>query len=339
MTLYAFDDIDDAIAATRSFLWPFDLGRWAKLALVAFFLGGVGGFNPFSWTSSTPPTGGGGGMPSDPGSFPALGAPELAIIGLIVAVILVVGLLFLLVGSIMEFVFVESLRHERVSLRRYWSERWGQGLRLFGFRFALGILTLAVVALLGFAVLAPVVLGNGTPSVAVALLAILVFVVVAVVTGLVQGFTTVFVVPIMVLEDRGVLSAWRRFWPTMTGQWKQYLTYVVMGFVLQLAAGLVTGIVMIVLAILLAIPFVVLGLVGAGMLAVSSLAGWVVIGVVVALYLLAIFVVGAFVAVPVQAFLRYYALLILGDTEESFDLIPERRATIRGEETGDASPS
>lgn len=52
------------------------------------------------------------------------------------------------------------------------------------------------------------------PSLAVwrALLLLLIPVVILVATaaGLVNGFTTVFIVPVMVLEDCGVLAGWRR---------------------------------------------------------------------------------------------------------------------------------
>ena len=41
MTLYALDAIDDAATATRELLWPFDLGRWLRLVVVVFFLGGL----------------------------------------------------------------------------------------------------------------------------------------------------------------------------------------------------------------------------------------------------------------------------------------------------------
>jgi hypothetical protein len=57
---------------------------------------------------------------------------------LVVATILL-GLVFALVGAIMEFVFIESLRTGDVSIRRSWSDRWRQGLRLFGFRIAIGL--------------------------------------------------------------------------------------------------------------------------------------------------------------------------------------------------------
>lgn len=38
----------------------------------------------------------------------------------------------------------------------------------------------------------------------------------------------------------------------------------------------------------------------------------------------------ALVHVPILTYLRYYALLVLDDIEESFDLIPEQREAIRG---------
>lgn len=59
-----------------------------------------------------------------------------------------------------------------------------------------------------------------------------VFIVVSILSGLITGFTTMFVVPVMFGDERRVLSAWRRFWSTLTGQWKQYVAYAVVGFIL-----------------------------------------------------------------------------------------------------------
>lgn len=332
MTLYALDAIDDAIDSTLALLWPFDLGRWARLAVIMFFIGGVGGFNPLQFVGG-PPQGGIPDTPSTtgaPDALPSIGGTELAIIAAIIGSIALLGLVFLLVGSIMEFVFVESLRREEVTIRRYWSRRWGQGLRLFGFRLVLGLLSFAIVGLLALLALAPFVFENGRFSPGLLLLAVLVFVAVAILGGLINGFTTMFVVPIMVLEDRGLLSAWRRFWSTMTGQWKQYLAYAVMGFILQLAAGIAASIATLIAAIVVAIPFVVVGLAGAALLSVAELAGWAVIVVAVVLFGLAVVALVLLVSVPLQSFLRYYALFVLGDTNEAFDLIPERRRAVRG---------
>jgi len=335
MTLRAIDDIDDAIDATRAFLWPFDLRRWAKLAFVVFFLGGFGTANPTQFTGGgntptrTPPSAGETGIGSFSGLFASIGQSEWLLIGAVVGAILLIALVFGFVGAVMEFVFVESLRNERVSIRAYWSERWRQGARLFGFRLGVGLLSLLLTGGVLVAGFWPLLAGNGGLSLVAVAISVLIVIALAVVFGLLNGFTTQFVVPVMIAEDRPVLAAWRRFWPTMTGQWKEYLAYAFMRFVLQIAAGILVGVVTVVVAIAVAIPLGVVGLVGFGMVSLSEIAGGAVIALAVVLFVLALLVLSLVVAVPVQTFLRYYALLMLGDTNDAFDLLPERRRAIR----------
>jgi hypothetical protein len=42
-----------------------------------------------------------------------------------------------------------------------------------------------------------------------------------------------------------------------------------------------------------------------------------------------VLVVAALVGMPVQAYLRYYAMLVLGDVDPDLDLIPDQRAAVR----------
>ena len=332
MTLYAVDAIDDAVEATKSLLWPFDRGTWLRLAVVAFFVGGSGGFTPFQFTGgaptgSTPDAPLPSGMPSPEAVAP--GGVELLVVAVIVALIASVLLGFLFVGSVMEFVFVESLRRETVSIRRYWSDRWRPGARLFGFRLLLGALTLAVIAALVVAILAPILSGNEGLAVGLVLVSIPVFLVLATVSGLVGGFTTKFVVPIMIAEDLPLLASWRRFWPTLTGQWKEYAAYVGLSFLIQVAFAILTSIAVVLGAVVAAILFGIVGLVGVALLSVAEAVGGVLIAVSVLLFVASVFALALIVAVPLQTYSRYYALLVLGDTEPAFDLIADRRKHIR----------
>jgi hypothetical protein len=102
-----------------------------------------------------------------------------------------------------------------------------------------------------------------------------------------------------------------------------------MGFVLQLVGSILAGIATVVGAVVIAIPFGLVALAGAALLTVVEAAGWAVIIVAALLFGLALVALVLVVSVPVQTFLRYYALLVLGDTNEAFDLIPERRRAIR----------
>jgi len=190
-------------------------------------------------------------------------------------------------------------------------------------------LTFGIIGLLIVVVFSPVLFGNGGISLGLVGLAIPLGLIITIISGLVYGFTTMFVVPAITIEDRGVISAWRQFWPTMTGQWKQYAAYAVVGFILRIAGGIVTSIATALGALVVTIPLGIVGLLGIGVLTLSQIAGWAVIAIAAVLFVVALILLVVFASVPVQTFLRYYALLVLSDTNETFDVIPRRRRTVR----------
>ncbi|NEU57052.1 hypothetical protein [Halorussus sp. MSC15.2] len=342
MPWYAVEALDDAFDATKALLTPLDARQWLALAFVVFFLGnaGAGGTSVTAGGSSGAPADGPQVGPGGPpgqmgweGDLPFAFGEILPIIAGVVAVALVVGLLYVLVGSVMEFVFVESLRRQRVRIRRYADQHFGQAVGLFAFRAVLGM----VVALpaLGL-ILGGVSVATGGPSVALGAVVLLVplLVVAGLVVALVDGLTVSFVVPVMILRDVGILDGWRRFWPTLTGQWKQYAVYVLVRFGLSLVVGTVASVVGGVVGAVLFAPFAALGVVSVPALggpeAILSNPVAVALGVALLLgYLALMTAVLAAVFVPVQTYLRYHALLVLGDTEGDLDLIPELRGDVR----------
>ncbi|MFC7080567.1 DUF7544 domain-containing protein [Halorussus caseinilyticus] len=257
MPWYAVEDLDDALDATKSLLTPFDARQWLKLALVVFFLGNASSGSSWTAGSSTdaPPDAppGPAGPTGVEVDLPFAFGEVLPVVLGIVAVALVVGLVYSLVGSVMEFVFVESLRRQRVRIRPYADQHFGQALRLFAFRVALGLLV--VVPVLG--ILASVVsFAGGQPGFSVGLLAVFVplLIFLGIAVAVVDGFTTNFVVPVMILKNVGILDGWRRFWPALTGQWEQYGVYVLVRFGLALAVGLLASVVGGIVGALLAAP-------------------------------------------------------------------------------------
>ncbi|WP_458206241.1 DUF7544 domain-containing protein [Haladaptatus sp. NG-SE-30] len=332
MPWYAVEALDDAIETTKALLLPVEVRSWLKLAIVVFFLGSA---------SVSPPSGGGpqytvGANEPVPGDLPIPTDTVFAIVLAIVAIGLLVVLLFAIVGSVMEFAFVESLRTREVHVRRYMSDHLGQGFRLFGFRFVLFLpILLSIVGLvLAFV---PAAIGD-VPSVTIGLLVFIVpaIILLGIFVALIDGLTRNFVVPVMILRGGGVLAGWRAFWPTLRDQWKQYGVYVLLRFVLTIAAGLVVSLVGGVVAIVLLLPFVVLGgllFVGFGgpaaLMASPSLVAVASFGILALAYGLLFLFALAVVRVPVQAYLGYYALLVLGDSNREFDLIPDLREEIR----------
>ncbi|WP_246999550.1 DUF7544 domain-containing protein [Halosolutus gelatinilyticus] len=325
----AIDDLGDAIDATRNLLTPVRPKMWLKLSIVVLFVVGFGG-------GASPPTGNFEAPADDPGTgsgseFGIDSAIEqlpedfwfYAAIAL--ALVILLWLVFGLISAIMEFVFIESLRTTEVRVRRYARRNVGRGLRLFGFRLVLTLpLLLAVVGPVAYIILldpAPERLGG---SIA---LVVLVGVVGYAIYAIVMRFTSEFVAPIMLLEDRGVLGGWRRFWRTGTANWAEYAVYLILAWIILLVANIGISLVLLVGGLLLAIPFLVLG-------AVAYVAGGAGLYLLIPIGLVALVAYLLFYAVvwmPVRTYFKYYALLLLGDTDADLDLIPDQRAAIRSD--------
>lgn len=326
MTLHAVENVGDAFAVTRAFLFPFDVRQWLKLAIVAFFVGAATNLPTAQFDTR-------GTRDRAPETASPTFDPEIAmpVVVAVVAAIIVLALLFALVGAIMEFVLVESLRRGEVSMRRYWSERWRQGLRLFGFRIAIGLPVLALVVGWLALVLVPLFTDAAVPelSIGLFLLGIPVLFVVGVLVALVYSFTTVFVVPIMIREDCGVLAGWRRLWPSIRGAWKEYLAYVVVAFLLTVATGILASFLVGLGALVVLLPLALVAALTHLTVSLTSTAGLVVLALLVLLFVIALAAIWALVQVPILTYLRYYALLVLGDVEPSLDLVSEQRSAVR----------
>lgn len=328
MALHAIDDVSDALPVTTDFLRGLSKRDWLLLAVVALLTGGAS--NTTSGGSNVGNVGGGGS--GTPVGTPDVGNVLATIPGWVwgvVALLVLLGLVLAVLGAILQFTFIEALCTGDVEIRRTVAAHWGKGVRLFGFNLVLGVVVLALFAV---AVL-PLLLG--IPGGAFFLLFIPVAILLALFVALVLGFTRAFVVPVMLVEDAGVLAAWRRFWSALVSEPVEYLVFAVVNFVLLIILGIALGIAAVVVGIAVLVP---VGIVFGIPFALAGASGvlawtWLTVGIVVGglLFLLGI----GLVSVPVQSYLRYYALLLLGDTDPELDLIPERRAAVREDDDED----
>lgn len=327
--MYAVDDIGDAIDVTRDFLTPVDARRLLKLAVIVVFLSGVS-FSPSSIPStdltSTP---GMELMPDEalPGdqAFPTEQQVELAILAAFIG--LVAWLVFTVIGSVMEFVLVDALRSGSVTIRSRARRYLWKGLSLFAFRLVLTVVAFASIAIPAYLVVRPIDSIEAIETVSIStlggLIALAIFV--ALVYGLISRLTTEFVVPVMLHTDRGLFAGWSRFWRTVRANLGEYVVYVVLATIIDIIAAIGLGIVSVMVLFVVAIPFVLLGLISflLGPLAIPFL---VVIGLAA---VVAFLLIGALIRMPVVVYIRYYALLVLGDTDAELDLVPDRRAAVR----------
>ncbi|WP_250988067.1 DUF7544 domain-containing protein [Methanoculleus oceani] len=309
--MYAFSRLDGALQRTKSLLWPINWGVWLRLALIALFVGGGVSFP----NTSGYDFGEGDLPPGFEGALPGIAT----VVVVLILVVLVLALLWWLVGAAMQFVFVDMLRTGDIHIRRFLGERFGKGVRLFLFQVVLTlVLVLAMVALIAM------VVGFGGPGVGVAApLMILAFIPIILVAALLFGIvfllTTDFVVPIMIHEDCGVIEGWQRLIGLISANFWQIVVYVVTRLVLGLIAGIVQAILVILALVVIAIPFVLIGIV----LLAAVQANYVLLLVLLIPYLVIAIPVALLIAVPFVTFFRYYGLLVLEGLAPEYRLLPE----------------
>jgi len=300
MSWYAVDALDEAFAEARDLLLPFDLGTWLRLAVITAFAGLSAPQTP-TFSVEAPPD----AVVEFAREFSV--AEFVAAFALLGAVVLVVAAVVAAVGAVMEFVLVDVARSRDVRVAAPFRRWLGAGLRLLGFRLAVILAGLFAAALVVAPVAAALLLGQ-----LVWLVVLVVTVPLAAVAGaasaVVSEFTTAFVVPLMVDDGVGVLAGWRRLWPEVRADWRQFGVYVLVKAVLLFGASLALGFAVAVVAV----PFGLGGLfVGAvSPLGVLSLAVAAVVGLLA---------VGA-VSVPTMTFLRYHSLTVLDRSAVPFSL-------------------
>ena len=307
--MYAFNRLDGAFQRTKSLLWPINWGVWLRLALIALFVGGGVSFPNTSGYNF-----GEGDLP--PGVEGALPGVALFLVAFII-VMLALALLWMLVGAAMQFVFVDMLRTGDIHIRRFLGERFGKGVRLF--LFQIGLTLILVLGMMALILMLFGLGGSGGGNVAFLLLFIPFILVAALLFGIVFFLTTDFVVPIMIHEDCGVIEGWRRLFRTISANVWQTVIYVLARLVLGLIAGIVQAILVILALVVIAIPFILIGIV----LLAALQANYVLLLVLLIPYLIIAIPVALLIAVPFVTFFRYYGLLVIEGLAPVYHLLPE----------------
>ena len=333
--MYAVNDLSDAIDVTREFLTPIHAGTWIKLAVIVLFVTGFGFGVP------TIPTGD-VSFDEDPFADETIDeefGEEIPIDDLIVLAIVVIAaafvlwLVFTFVGAIMEFVLISALRTGDVAIRRAGRANFRRAMSLFAFTVLLALIVLGTVAAIAYATVYPIdsldeltVSAVGTVAIAGVVLGLL--------YGVVMRLTTDFVVPVMLLEECGIRAGWSRFFGALKSRPGEYVVYLVLATIIQWVASIAIGILAVITFIVLLIPAVILFVIALflGPLAIPLLV-LLVVGLVVAMLL-----VYSLYQMPVIVYIRYYALLVLGDTDDDLDLIPGQREWVRSADDWDQDP-
>ncbi|QKQ98526.1 hypothetical protein GKQ38_03295 [Candidatus Nanohaloarchaea archaeon] len=306
MAWYALQEIEEAAKRTRELLLPFDWKLWAKIAVMAFFVGGVAfpGASPGGSFSDSDDFDAGQDIisGSDIGQSGIYGFSTAAIILIALAAAIGIGLVFGLLKAVFSFVYYQSLLDDEIRIRENFRKHLFNGLHLFTFEIAVII---AFIAAAGLLVL-PLAI---TPlSLIVTLPLAVVFVIAAVVFF---QFTADFIPLFMIEKEQGVIASWRDLYQVAIDEWRQLGLYFVVKMVIGLMVQIAIGTASLLFVLLLIIPV--------GLLAFVMYLIFKPLALVAVLIGLLIWVGGIvyFLNGPAVTFFRYYSLLVYNDLTQA----------------------
>jgi hypothetical protein len=327
-SLSAIDAISPAFdRARRQLFQPFRLAFWARMGFIALASGEF--YSSSSWSGmrfTLPSARRHFGYAFLDGVRPHWDylkryLPWIILAGLLMLVAMV---LWMYTSSVFRFILFDSVLTDRCVIKAQWRQWRSLGRRFFLWRVCLGLGVAAAIGLLvGAGALAVVTSGafkNPRQHIALLVLgglaAFMLLTCLIILVALIALFARDFVVPVMALENVGIIGAWRRVIALLSADKKGYLGYVLMRVVLVVGCTILFGILTLIAVLLFVIP---LSIAGAGIFFFARSAGLlmsfpaIAAGVVLAVLAMTfIFYVSALISAPAMMFFQAYVIHFLG---------------------------
>ncbi|WP_440948534.1 DUF7544 domain-containing protein [Methanosarcina sp. T3] len=332
MSWYGIDAVDRAFSRTRKALFePFDFWKWVKLAIIIFFVGGIG-YN-YEGSGTNYRTGSedlGNNFPNiEPGRISDLPSgtsgfglnyvqsiSPLAIIAAVIVFLLILALIFSYISSVMEFVFVESLVKNEVFFWAYSKKFMGKGFNLLLVRLAIALifLVLFALALLPFI---PIILKESSdfsfPLLIGGLFWFFAAVILLALLGAVVNSFLSLAIPLVIYRETGILSAFRMVYGNFRKSWQQILVYWFIRFLLGIGVTILAVVLFGLLVLALIIAFLIIDGIVYFLFStfISEPLNWILLIPFVIVELLLIFATLMLLSVPLAVFMKYHLLSFL----------------------------
>jgi len=270
------DPITPAIDRVKIMLFrPFDLRRWfvigfcAWLACLGKGVGGGGRGNPNINVSHRRGDGAQVGEALNEAKECLVDNLYWIIPVAVIVVVLIVGIALLItwLNSRGRFMFLHCVAQNKAEIKIPWRKFKKQANSLFLFQIVLGIISLVVVVLPIFGIVAIIIMmafGTGPAVVSISgivVLGLLIFVL-SIALFLVKKFTMDFVVPIMFLQTANCVAGWREFMTIISANKLRFALYLLFQIVIAMVIGAIItlgfciGCCFCCISILLLIPYI-----------------------------------------------------------------------------------
>ncbi len=339
--LPASDAISPAFERTgKGMFKPFRFGLWWRLALISLLTGesmsggcsGGGNISDIPWPNSDEGPGDELLALADP-NWDLLWQQWAFWILFGVVAIFALSILWTYVASVFRFILFDAVLNDRYRIREGW-RRWQEpGAQYFVWQILLSLVTSTVaLVLIGLPVLLAWSAGmfrhparHMVILVLGGILLFFVFFAIVLAGAVIALFAKDFLVPVMALENLGIVEGWRRLLPMLKTEKGPYAIYVLMKIVLAIGSAILYGILNVVLFIGF---FIVVGVATFAVVMAGKSGGlvWDVYTIstaatVAVVALLALFYLMAFLYAPAAYFFQSYTLIFLGSRYPQLDAV------------------
>ncbi|WMW22904.1 hypothetical protein RE476_03510 [Methanolobus mangrovi] len=328
MGWYVIDAVERAMERTRTCLFePVDIWKWLKLTIIVLFIGGgfSSGGNGGSYNNYD---GSGSGFSRIPQGFidvvtnfyeHLMSYSGVTLLILAIILIFLFILLLSLIGSVMEFVFVESLVRNDVRIREYFSRYLMKGVALFILRILIGLGTLLFFVILALPLLFMTGIMNegidrlGGASIMLLVMGLIaILFIVAIIAGIIGSFINL-AIPVSMYSKRSIYSALSQVLGQFRHDWQQIVVYWVGRLILAIAAGILVAILGLIAIIALGILLLIVDFIlyfGFSAIIANTTVWLLFIPILLVEFIIFIFVM-TFVGMPVKVFMKYHMLTFL----------------------------
>ena len=304
----------------RQMFQPVRFSFWWRIAVLGLFTGefaGGGGFTTPNLPAHTGGTHQAHAFPADLGWFTPTHIIELAVISSIA--FLVFTLVFVYINSILRFVLFDAVLHANPKIAEGWRKWRSQGRQFFTWQLVLALTGWLVLFVCLFLPLFFLFTSHhigfwfmDAVAVVTIVLGFLTMVLLVLALNIAAVLAKDFIVPMMALEGITWQQGWRRFRAISAGHAGEYVIYLLMKFVLRIAAGMLHALAMLIPFVILLIPTMILVVagvaIGAGSTAVVK-ALLITIGIIGGLILFLVFLaLSALAGAPIAYFFPAYSI-------------------------------
>jgi hypothetical protein len=235
------------------------------------------------------------------------------------ATIIFIILIFGLISSIMQFVFVEALVTNKVMVIAYFKKYMRPGFNLFIMQTILGLFFLSLFILAMLPVVQSILESSEKISFVSIMSDIFWFLIVVVVLSMISGIINSLIylsIPLVIYERSGLIEAIKKIVGRAGNYWKQIVVYWVMRALLWLVATIFVGIAAILLLILLVIVIAIVGIILYLLLSLLGIGTgntwfWIVMIPFGLIALIPLIVLLLLASVPAPVFMKSHMLLFL----------------------------